>query len=448
MRRRTRLVIAAVAAVGLFTSAGVYGLSRPGANALPVGGDPVAVAAPGDAERVDRLRGASLDSMISGLEKRVEAAPGDYVSSATLGLAYVQQARITINPYFYPRAQAALDKSLATNEADNFLGYAGRSALAAARHDFPEALKQATRGLEINPYSALLYGALSDAQIQLGQYDAAFTSVQRMVDLSPDTASLTRASYTWELRGNTTRATELMQRALEDAPSGADRTFALHHLAQLSFDAGDPSRALELELRALAASPDDPAARFGRAQAEFALGQVETALDHFKVLVVASPEPSYLMTYGALLDSLGRTGEAALQYSIVEATSKLFAAQGVLPDADAVLNDVRTGGVDKAVSDAERALPTRPFLALRDAYAWALHSAGRDAEALVQSDLALSLGTRNALYEYHAGMIRLALGDSTGGQAHLRVALAINPYFDPVAAAMAKDRLATLATGG
>ena len=48
---------------------------------------------------------------------------------------------------------------------------------------------------------------------------------------------------------------------------------------------------------------------------------------------------------------------------------------------------------------------------MNDAHAWALHVNGRDAEALVWLARALALGTRNALFHYHAGMIHLALGD-------------------------------------
>jgi tetratricopeptide (TPR) repeat protein len=265
-----------------------------------------------------------------------------------------------------------------------------------------------------------------------------------MLDLSPDTGSFARASYTWELRGEPERAAELMERALDDAPTDADRTFALHHLAMLAFDSGDANRALELELEALERSPDDPAARFGRAVAEAALGQTETAIDHLAELVLVTPEPSHLVYYGSLLESVGRSAEAEAQYAVVEATRALFAANGQLPDADAVLFQIRVGDIDRAVSDAEAALETRPFIAMHDAYAWALHAAGRHAEALTEIEAALALGTESALYRYHAGMIRLALGDEDGARAELTTALALNPFFDPLAAPLAAEQLRAL----
>ncbi len=444
MHRRTTRLLVASALCGLVITAGAVGIvrSQPDVDSAAIAASPPAVA--NLAEQVARPNGASLERTIVDLEARVATIPGDDVSWATLALAYVQQARISVNPEFYPKAEAALDQSFMANDADNFLGYAGRSALAAGLHDFAAAKDFATQGLTINPYSSLLYGLLGDAQTQLGEYEASFATVQKMVDLSPDTASFSRASYSWELRGDISRATELMQRALDAAPTDADRAYALHHLGELSLDAGDPNTALEFALRALAASPDDPAAQFGRAMAEAALGQTETALDHLAALTQRVPDPAYFVAYGTLLESVGRLEEAAEQYRYVAASVTLFAANGYQPDADAILFQVHTGDLDGAITNAEIVVKSRPFVSTHDAYAWALHAAGRDREALVQIEAALSLGTKSALFHFHAGMIHLALGDTEAARRELTQALAINPYFDPLAAPIAKQQLETL----
>jgi len=391
-----------------------------------------------------RASGASLEDLIGSLQTRLEATPEDYVSWATLGLAYVQQARISVDPAYYPRAEGALERSLDIDTADNFIAYAGLSALASARHDFAVAKEHAETGLEINPYSSLLYGALSDAEIQLGNYDAAFDAVQKMINLSPDTSSLSRASYTWELRGNLDRAGQLMQRALDDAPNPEDRAFALFQLGELDFNAGDPNAALEHYLGALSASPDNPAALAGQARALAALGQTEAALDTYATLVQRAPEPTYLLEYGELLESLGRTSEAEAQYEIFTVTQQLFAANGVRPDAVLALFHADHGDPEVALAAAEEALADNPFLTVHDAYAWALHRNGRNEEALTAVDRALSLGYRNARIHYHAGMISLALGDEERARTELTRALEINPHFNPLEAEAARSTLATL----
>ena len=63
-----------------------------------------------------------------------------------------------------------------------------------------------------------------------------------MVDLLPDTGSLARASYAWELRGDIDEARSLMHRALDIAPTAADRAFTRYHLGELAFNAGTPPR--------------------------------------------------------------------------------------------------------------------------------------------------------------------------------------------------------------
>ena len=57
---------------------------------------------------------------------------------------------------------------------------------------------------------------------------------------------------------------------------------------------------------------------------------------------------------------------------------------------------------------------------------------------------ARALGTRDALFSYHAGMIAAGLGDTARARTLLAEALAINPGFDPLQASRARAALAAL----
>ena len=103
------------------------------------------------------------------------------------------------------------------------------------------------------------------------------------------------------------------------------------------------------------------------------------------------------------------------------------------------------GQPELALEKAQRAVDTAPFVDTLDAYAWALHRNGRHEDAWEAMEQALALDTPSALYHYHAGMIRLALGDTAGAREHLSRALEINPHFNRVAAAIARDTLDELA---
>ena len=437
--RRGRLIAVGAVLGSALIAAGAFGVTR-GGTAEPRPATPIVEAGALAAPRTNE----SLADLIARLQQRLQTVPDDAGSWGLLGLAYVQQAKLTADPSFYPRADEALARSIGLDGDDNFLAFTGLSALASARHEFETAANYAERGLEINPYNALLYGALGDAQLQLGDYDAAFGAVQRMVDLSPDAASLARASYTWELRGNLSRARQLMQRALDDAPTPADRAFALVHLGELAFDSGDANLALGHYVAALEASPTDAAALAGRARAEAAIGQVETALDHYAELVERSPEPSYIVEYADLLSSLGRDAEADAQYSLFVTVQRLYADTGVQPDATAVLYEADHGDPLEAVTIAEQVIAENPFVTSYDAYAWALHRSGRDADAKAAIEQALALGTPNATFHYHAGVIEHALGNHDAARDHLRRAIEINPRFHPVAADEAERLLAEL----
>ncbi|MFC9328828.1 tetratricopeptide repeat protein [Kitasatospora sp. NPDC057015] len=435
MNRRRRLLPTAVVTglgVGLFLAGGLGLAPHEG------GGQSAS-----DSRAVDEgMAGVGLSADIRGLQQHLKAAPGDTLAMASLGLAYVQQAKITADPSYYPKAEAVLTESLTAEPEDNFTAMGGMAALHAARHDFTAALDWSQKAIAVNPNSSTLYGTLADAYTQLGRYPESFEAVQRMVDLKPGTPSLARASYTWELRGDTAAATANMKRALDDADSPADRAFALYHLSQLALDNGDPTTALTHAEAGLRAAPGTASLLEAKAKAEAARGDAASAVTDFERAVTQVPQPEYVLELGELLQSLGRTAEAQQQYQVFRAQQQLFAANNVALDTDAALFEADHGDPPAALAIAEQGLRTRPFLEMHDAYAWALHVNGRDQEALAQSDEALSLGTRNALFHYHRARILQGLGRAAEGRTELETALAINPAFHPLHAAAARTALA------
>lgn len=382
---------------------------------------------------------------IEGLQDRVTHLPKDSGGWAALGMAYVQQARTTADPATYDRAEKALRTSLAVQGEDNTDAQIGMGALAAARHDFPAALRWARKATGNGPYSSSAYGVLADAYTQLGRYDEADEAVQKMTDLRPDAASLARASYAFELKGDTERARALMDRSLAAAANPADAAFARNVLATLDLQDSDPRAALARTNTGLKAAPGDSALLETRARARAALGDTAKAIADYRSAVAVAPLPHYLLGLGELEQSLGRRDRAEEQYALLRAQDRIREAAGAPADTDAILFEADHGDPRRAVSMAEQALRTRPFVAVHDAYAWALHRAGRDAEALAQADEALVLGTRSALFRYHRGVLHNALGDSAAARRDLTEALR-EPGFHPLHADSARDLLRRIDT--
>lgn len=388
----------------------------------------------------------ALAPALAKIVARTEAVPGDYTAWAALGLTYVEMAASEGKPELHRNAQSAIERSLAINKKDNFVGYGAMAALWAARHEFGEARVWAKRGLAVNPNNALLYGVLTDAELQTGRYDAAFAAAQRMIDISPDTASLSRVSYTWEVRGDTAAATDYMQRALDAASNADDEGFARYFLGELKFHQGDHGGALAAHEAALQQDPTSMSALQGKAKAQAALGRVDAALANYARVLRELPQPEYHFEYGELLESVGRTDEARAQFDRFLAGNARFvgAGDGAPADIDITLYNADHGDTREAVRLGRRGVSGRKFVEMKDAYAWALHRDGRHREALKWADEALALGTRSALFYYHRGMIQRALGNDDAARADLQTALRINPQFNPLGAPKAKAALAAL----
>jgi tetratricopeptide (TPR) repeat protein len=86
----------------------------------------------------------------------------------------------------------------------------------------------------------------------------------------------------------------------------------------------------------------------------------------------------------------------------------------------------------------------RPSVRTADVLAWTLYQAGDYRGALSASRQAHRLGTRDATFYFHSGMIEAGLGMRDAAIADLRQALRINPYFSVIWGPVATQTLAAL----
>jgi tetratricopeptide (TPR) repeat protein len=385
-----------------------------------------------------------LAASIRAVQQRLERVPGDYPTWAQLGVAYVEQARITADPTYYAKADGALQRSLQLSPDGNDAARAGLGALQNARHDFAAAAASAGEALAINPYSATAWGVLADARTQLGDYTGATAAVARMVQLRPGVASFTRASYDAELHGDLAAARSALEQALALAQSPADEAYCRTYLGALAFSVGDLTEAARQFAAGLAADPGNPQLLQGRARVHAARGEVDEAVADYQNVVNARPLPENVVEFGDYLESVGRDDSAQQQFALLDTLRRLFAANGVRDDLTLALYAADHGDPTTAVPAAQAEFARRQNIDSQDALAWALHSAGRDAEALAHAEAATAIGGHNALFLYHRGEIEAALGLTDRARASLTGALDTNPYFSPRYAAAARARLETL----
>ncbi|MGA5524228.1 tetratricopeptide repeat protein [Streptomyces pseudogriseolus] len=420
------------------------------AGAVAVGGDgrDAARAAPGVSRAVgaDVLVRGDLDTAIRSLQAHVRAQPRDFGAWAALGLAQVERARTDGDPSRYARAERALARSLALRPG-NDQALAGQAALAAARHDFAAALDHADRALERNPYSERALCSRIDALVELGRYMEAGRAATVADRRRPGVPVFTRYAYVRELRGDVPAARRVLHRALDSAAGPADVAYVATALGNLERGQGRYGAALRHYARALAADDAYLPALEGRARAQAADGDRAGAITTLEQVVARSPLPGPLVALGELYEDRNAPGDRAKargQYALVDAWTALARAGGVDVDLDTALAAADHGDTAEALRAARAEWNRRRTVHTADALAWALHRAGRSAEALPYARRATATGYRDAAFLHHRGMIEKATGHDRAARASLTAALELNPGFSPLGASAARAALKDL----
>ena len=389
------------------------------------------------------LASGSLDASIASLQAHLRTQPKDSDSWATLGLAYVEQARTKGDPSRYPQAEKALKRALRITPG-NDQALAGEAALAAARHEFAQALSYADQALQQNPYSADALSSRIDALVELGRYDDAAKAADLADQRKPGVPVFTRYAYVRELRGDVKTARQVLRQALSTATSKGDIAYVSAQLGLLAWNQGDYKSALDYYARALTADENYLPALEGRARAQAASGDRADAIKGMELVVSRYPLPQPLVELGELYEDRGAKGDKAKaedQYALVEAWIALARANGVNADLDTALAAADHGDKAEALKAARAEWARRHTVHTADALAWALHVNGKDKEALPYARQATATGYRNASFSYHLGIIELANGQQAAGRAALTKALKLNPGFSPLGARAARKAL-------
>lgn len=434
--RSPKAVIFGSLALVLVVAGVALGLSRPrgGDSALPI---------PSDAAS----RRTSTDKEILNIQSRLTKKNNDPALLAALGAAYLQKVRDTGDPTYYVKADAVLRQSLAV-KPENGDALSVMGVLALARHQFREALDWGQRAVKANPYRAATYGIVGDAQVELGRYDEAIATFQKMVDTRPDLSSYSRVSYIRELHGKTDSAIEAMQKAVNAGGAAPENTaYVRVQLGNLYFNSGRLDEAEQQYTFTLQRLPDYGPALAALALVTAARGDTNGAIALMTRAVEIYPIPEYVIGLGDLYARAGRMDEARKQYELVGVLQRLFAANGADVDIDlALFNADHDIDLPASLALARGGYERRPSIQSADVVAWTLYKLGQYEEAQQYSREALRLGSRDALKLYHAGMIERALGNTGQARAFLEQALSINPNFSLLYAGSARDTL--IALGG
>lgn len=391
---------------------------------------------------------AATSENVAFWEQRVAADPANFTALNRLAMAYIQRGRETGDVSNYTSAQAAVDASLTSLPGGNYTAYALKAYLQNVQHDFAGSLETARQAATLYPGDAFAQLVIGDNQLALGQYDEAIEAFNRLANESPSLSTFSRLAQAYEIRGDLRNAEGAWKNAIElDGGQNAETTaWAWTQYATLLFNQGRINDAGVHFSAALEAFPGYIHALAGQGNIAAANGDYDEAIELYSGVTQRQPLPQYVAQLGDIFAAAGMQTEADRQYELIGAIEQLYKANGINIDLPMSLffsdHDMQA---DEAVRQAEGALAAQPdSIYAADALAWALHKAGRSAEALPYAQTALGQGTQDAHLYYHMGMIQKALGNNAAARESLRQALSINPYFSPMQAPIAQQALEDL----
>ena len=366
---------------------------------------------------------------IAQARKLLETKPNDFEAYNALALGLSRRARETSDVTYYAQGEDALQKSFAISP-DNFDGQRIRVWLLLGRHEFGAALEAATKLNRKMPDDVMLYGFLTDANVELGNYKDAETAAQWMLDLrAGNMPGLTRAAYLRELFGDVEGSLDLMNMAYQSTPPGEveDDAWIVTQMAHLNLAIGKIDQAEQLSQQALAMFPGYHYALGNLAKVRIQQKRYGEAVDLLRQRYQAAPHAENLFDLAQALKFAGREEEAQKAFAEFEQKSLLETNRADNSNHELVLYYADYAHQPaKALEVARREYARRHDVFTLDCYAWALHQNGQNQEALKQINTALAVGIRDAKIFRHAGELALATGDHAMAESYFRQSAELN----------------------
>ena len=424
----------AVLLAGLTAVAGITAVSAARSRAHPA--ERVA-SRPSEAEVID------LDLGFFG--SRIQRDPMSARDEEQLARLFLQRGRLNLAETDLREAEAHARRSLGLRRARNQAAYQVLASALMARHQFAEARDVADRLVAADSTSRSARALRGEIELELGDYTAARRTFATLQSVRTDLTVAPRYARWEELTGHPREAAELLRRAREDAASkpGMPRSqvawfhWRLGDLAMRNGRAGEARAELE---RGLAIAPEDPRILATLARLSATRHRWAEAVGYGERALARALDP---VTLGLLSRAYAATGDSAKSADASRAMAVATLGQpGPFHRAWSLF--LLDHGADGAgvLAGARAELATRRDVYGWDLLGWALYRSGRAKEAVEAAARALGLGTHDATLYYHAGMIRLAAGDSGSGRAALRTALEIDPHWDPFQPDSARAALA------
>ncbi len=375
----------------------------------------------------------------------IKRAPDDPTGYNQLAVIYIKRARRTGDFQLNTKAENAVQNALEI-APDDVPARKLRASLSLTFHRFADGLEYGNQLLRAFPNDPFIYGVLTDANAELGNYKEAVAAAQKMVDLKPNSNSYARVAHLRSLHGDHKGAVEMYKLAARtaDPQDNEAQSWCLVQLGKELWSNGKYPEANRVFDEALGLIPDYRLAIMAKAKTLASMGDHDGV---FKLLEgfpgsEGDPDANLILSH-----IYARTGEQYKSDEHFRRGNELESANIGVPGEQLHLANLWADhdmNLAQALEIAEKEFTRQQDIATADTLAWCLFKSGRIDEAKKLSDRAVRLNTNDAKLYYHAGMIQRSLGNKSAARGLLKKALLLNPEFDLRQADAARTALGEL----
>ena len=382
---------------------------------------------------------ATTQAAVAKLMTDLEAKPDDARSLLLLSKQFMQEGRVTGDYSYYNKAALELINKVLAKDPKNLEATCLKSMVYLSQHRFAEGKEVANEAARINPYNSFVYGLLCDANVELGDYEAAVAVADKMVGIRPDIRSYSRVSYLREIHGDVPGSINVIKMAISaGVPGQEDTEWARLVLGHLYEDSDSLDQAEGQYNMALQNRPDYPFALAGLGRIARYRKDYPAAIQYFEKAKAVMSDVAFLEELADVY-SLNKQPEKSEECARVtlkamladNITAQKDQDQGHYSDMELANMYLKLNEPAKALEHAQTEHARRPKnIDACETLAWTLFKNGKVAEAASYMTTSLRTHSQNPERLVKAGIITMANGQKEEGKLLIGQGLKLKPYMD------------------
>ena len=345
----------------------------------------------------------------------------DIKSRLELAALFIQEARVTGNHMYYDVAAMKYVNEVLAKKPANFEGLIYQALIYLSQHHFAEGLAIAEKARVANPDNAFIYGILTDANVELGNYKKAIAEADKMVSIRPDIRSYSRISYLREIHGDIPGAIEAMELAVDAGAPGDESTeWCRVQLGRLFEYEGDLQKAEECYNNSIQNRKQYGYAFAGLGRLAANKKEYDKAISYFMQADTLVKDYVFREEMVDLYEESGHADKAkAIVQSLLDEMNKETEASttdenlGHYADRELALLYVKAGELDKALEHAMLEYKRRPKnIDVNETIAWVYYKRREGEKAVKYLEEALKTGSKNPNLLHKAELIYAMVGNN------------------------------------